>query len=174
MLHQALEITSGPVAIRWPKTPARSGPPGTGLRARRLRTGHDVCLLGAGNMVAACEEAAALLFDHGVEATVWDIRVAAPLDPVMIDDAVAHRAVLVAEDGIVEGGVGTMIAAAIGRLGEGAVRTAVVPCGIPVGYLTHGPSGRILAELGLDGPGLCRSALSALRLTGGTRLSHTI
>ncbi len=174
MLHQALEITSGPVAIRWPKTPAPPGIAGTGLRARRLRTGRDLCLLGAGKLVGACQEAAELLDEHGVQATVWDIRVAAPLDPVMIDDAVSHRAVLIAEDGVAEGGVGAMVAAAIGRLHEGGSQPVVVPCGVPIDYLAHGPAADILADLGLDGPGLCRRALATLRRpTRGTLLAAT-
>ena len=90
MLHQALEITAGPVAIRWPKTPGVSGATGSGLRARRVRTGRDVCLLGVGKLVEACENAASLLAARGIDATVWDVRVASPLDPVMIDDAMQH------------------------------------------------------------------------------------
>ena len=42
MLHDALDVTEGPVAIRFPKTAAREVPPdqvGTGLRGRRVE-GH--------------------------------------------------------------------------------------------------------------------------------------
>ena len=60
-----------------------------------------------GKLVAACEEAARLLTGMGVEATVWDARVVAPLDPSMIEDAMAHELVVSVEDGIVEGGVGS-------------------------------------------------------------------
>jgi 1-deoxy-D-xylulose-5-phosphate synthase len=161
MLHQALEITSGPVAIRWPKTPARVGGAGSGLRARRLRRGPDACLLGVGKLVEACEEAADLLEAHGVRATVWDVRVASPLDPVMIDDAIGHPVVLTAEDGVVDGGVGAKVAAAIGRLARPGADPTLVPCGVPLGYLPHGRAGDILADLGLDGPGLCRAVLAA-------------
>ncbi|HEY3943109.1 MAG TPA: 1-deoxy-D-xylulose-5-phosphate synthase [Acidimicrobiales bacterium] len=165
MLHHALEITSGPVAIRWPKTPASPGPVGHGLAARRVHAGRDVCLLGAGKLLGACQDAAELLADYGVDATVWDIRAAVPLDPAMIDDAGTHQLVVVAEDGVVEGGVGASVAAAVGRL-QGSRRTsAVIPCGVPVDYLAHGSAGRILAELGLDGPGLCRTVLRALGAT---------
>jgi 1-deoxy-D-xylulose-5-phosphate synthase len=162
MLHQALEITTGPVAIRWPKTPGVAGQAGSGLRARRVRRGRDVCLLGVGKLLAACEHAADLLAAGGIEATVWDVRVAAPLDPVMIDDAVAHPLVLTAEDGVVEGGVGSKVAAAIGRL-TGPADPVVVPCGVPLGYHPHGKADHLLAELGLDGPGLCRAVMAARR-----------
>ncbi len=79
MLHEALAITTGPVAIRWPKTPAvRADVTGSGLTARHARTGSDVCLLGVGKMLAACEEAADLLQWDGISASVWDVRVATP------------------------------------------------------------------------------------------------
>ena len=165
MLHQALEITDGPVAIRWPKTPARPGGAGSGLRARRLRRGRDVCLLGVGKLVEACEEAAELLAAHGIGATVWDVRVASPLDPAMVDDAMAHPIVLSAEDGVVEGGVGSMIAAAGARRSGPCANPTVVSCGAPIDYLPHGKAGDLLSGLGLDGPGLCLSVLEARRRT---------
>ena len=167
MLHQALCITDGPVAIRWPKTPAQRGPAGSGLRARRLRRGGDVCLLGVGKLVKACEDAAELLAGHGVDATVWDVRVASPLDPVMIDDAMTHPIVLTAEDGVVEGGVGSSVASAVGRLARPGADPTVVPCGVPIGYLPHGRAAQLLAELGLDGPGLCRAVLGAWHRRAG-------
>ena len=105
MLHHALAITSGPVALRWPKSEAPRGETGTGLRARRTRTGRDVCLLAVGKLLATCEHAAEILEQDGINASVWDVRAAAPLDAAMIDDALAHAVVVTAEDGIVAGGV---------------------------------------------------------------------
>ena len=49
MLAQAIAITSGPVALRWPKTEARHcAATGTGLSARQVRAGANGLLLGAG------------------------------------------------------------------------------------------------------------------------------
>ena len=203
MLATALEITAGPVAIRWPKSDARSVPAlarrpdsDTGsvprvnpaLAARKLRAGSDVCLLGVGKLVAACEEAATLLALRGIEATVWDVRVATPLDVTMIEDAWRHRIVVTAEDGITDGGVGSLIAGAIRAAGAagairaagaaGAIRAAgagsdsvragpqVVNCGVPTTYIAHGRAGDILADLGLDGPGLNRTVLDTIARHG--------
>ena len=114
MLHEALTITSGPVAIRWPKSEACSRPQvGSGVRARKIRAGSRVCLVGIGKLVAACEQAAHILAARGVDATVWDARVASPLDPAMIEDAMAHDLVVSAEDGIIEGGVGSRVDASL-------------------------------------------------------------
>ena len=165
MLHEALSITTGPVAIRWPKTAARhASATGSGLSARRVAEGDgSVCLLGLGKLVESCERAAVELEATGILATVWDMRAASPLDPEMLADAAGHGAVVTAEDGIAEGGVGSMVAAAMGRLGAGAAAgQAVVNCGVPLAYLPHGKADDLLAAHGLDASGLAASARAAL------------
>jgi 1-deoxy-D-xylulose-5-phosphate synthase len=174
MLHQALAITSGPVAIRWPKGAAHRAATcpdsglaaGGGLTATRLRSGTDVCLLGVGKLVAACQQAADLLAEAGIDATVWDVRVVSPLDPAMIDDAGRHRLVLTAEDGVVEGGVGSTVSGALARSARTARPPRAVACGVPLTYLPHGRADDILAELGLDGAGLCATVLQTLESEG--------
>ena len=76
------------------------------MRARLLRRGSDVCLIGVGKLLAACEEAAERLAAAGRAASVWDARAVAPLDPAMLADAARHPLVLVAEDGVAEGAGG--------------------------------------------------------------------
>jgi len=160
MLHQALEITSGPVAIRWPKTEARTGAVGCGVQARQVRLGTEVCLLGVGKLLEACEAAAELLARQGVSASVFDVRCAAPLDPAMVEHARQHRLVVVAEDGVVEGGVGSLVAGALARGGPPAPPVRCL--GVPVAYVAQGRAGDILAALGLDGPGIARQVMQAL------------
>lgn len=171
MLHDALDITGGPVAIRWPKTPARRcAETGSGLHARKVAEGDgSVCFLAVGKLLHACEGAATELEGHGIRATVWDVRVASPLDAAMLADAGAHRVVVTAEDGIAEGGVGSMVATALRGGGHSSVDAApsaatVVTCGLPVAYLPHGKSDDILAALGLDAAGIARTARRTLAL----------
>ena len=162
MLHHALEI-AGPVAIRWPKSAARAGTQiGSGLRARRVHAGGKVCLLGVGKLVEACETAAADLLSHGIDATVWDVRCASPIDPAMIDDALGHRLVVTLEDGVVAGGVGSLIEAALRRAAPEGGLPAIRNLGVPLTYLPHGDAGGLLASLGLDGAGVSRAVLDAL------------
>src|SRR5438034_3712967 len=66
----------------------------------------DVC--SSDLLVEAAESAADALAEQGFTATVWDVRVATPLDPRMITDARAHRVVVTVEDGVAEGGVGSL------------------------------------------------------------------
>ena len=80
------------VAIRYARGAARQVPAeqvGSGLHARRVRQGPDVCIVAVGRMVEAAEDAALLLEDEGIGTTVWDARVVKPLDPNMICDAAA-------------------------------------------------------------------------------------
>ena len=65
---------------------------------------------------------------------------------------------LTAEDGVREGGVGSMIADAL----PGKVRVL----GTPIEYIQHGNPNQILADLGLDANGLereVRDLVSVLR-----------
>jgi 1-deoxy-D-xylulose-5-phosphate synthase len=164
MLEEALRITSGPVALRWPKTVARHvmpGAVGTGRSARRVRTGDDVCILALGKMVEAAEEAAELLGTRDVHATVWDIRTI-PADPKMLADARRHPLVVTAEDGIADGGVGALLAAQVGALETGSAAPPVVALGTPSAYIPHGKPAALLANLGLDGPGIAATVAKLL------------
>ena len=163
MLHEALTITSGPVAIRWPQSEACStSQVGSGIRARKVRAGSRVCLIGVGKLVTVCEQAAHILAGKGLDATVWDARGASPLDPAMIEDAMAHELVVSAEDGILDGGVGSRVSAALRSAAPAGIGPVVVNCGVPTAYLPHGEASDILAYLGLDGPGISRAVLDHL------------
>jgi 1-deoxy-D-xylulose-5-phosphate synthase len=168
MLHDALDLCDGPAAIRWSKTAApQAGADqvGEGLRARRVRSGRDLCLLAVGKMLAAAEAAASELAEEGLDVTVWDVRVVPP-DPEMLADAAEHPLVLTLEDGVRDGGVGSLLADRISQLTEGRTPPRVKVLGIPVAYLDHGKADDILAGLGLDGVGV---AAEARRLVAALR-----
>ncbi len=173
MLATALSKTDGPAALRYAKGPARQVPSdqvGSGLSARLVRQGTDVCVLAVGKLVEAAEEAAVLLaHDAGVRATVWDVRVVKPLDPTMIADAAAHPLVVTVEDGIRDGGAGTSIASAVAALVASEPERVAPPVrvlGVPDRYVPQGKPGTILADLGLDAVGIAatvRNALAVMR-----------
>jgi 1-deoxy-D-xylulose-5-phosphate synthase len=156
MLHDALELADqGPVAIRYPNgTAPQVGEHevGVGLRARRLRRGDgSVCILAIGKLVAFANQAAGLLAEQGIAATVWDVRSCAPLDSAMITDAAAHRAVVTCEDGIRDGGIGMTIADQVHEI-TGDVPVEIL--GLPGRFIPQGKPDRILAQLGLDAEGI--------------------
>ncbi|MCB0972904.1 MAG: 1-deoxy-D-xylulose-5-phosphate synthase, partial [Acidimicrobiales bacterium] len=125
--------------------------------------GGDVCLIGVGKMFGTCLEAAALLADEGIEATVWDPRVVKPLDEAMLDDAARFDLVVTVEDGLREGGIGSAIAAAVERRTEGSGRSPRVAVqGVPVAYIPHGKPDAILADLALDPAGIAATTRTLL------------
>jgi 1-deoxy-D-xylulose-5-phosphate synthase len=163
MLDDALDITTGPVAIRFPKTPARSVDlcdVGSGLRGRKVRAGADVCILSVGKLLEQAEDAAAALAEEGIEATVWDVRCCTPLDPDLVADAARHPAVVTCEDGLAAGGVGSLLAAAVSHaaVDEGRVPPPVGVLGIPTTFIPHGKADAILAGFGLDAAGIAAEA----------------
>ncbi len=160
MLHDALQLADeGPVAIRWPRGTAHhvgEHEVGAGLLARRATAcagdvADAVCVLAIGKMVPEAQKAAAKLAEHGVDATVWDVRSCAPLDDAMISDAARHRAVVTCEDGVRDGGIGMTIADRIGAL---APEVPVTVLGIPSKFIPQGNADRILAQFGLDAAGI--------------------
>jgi len=165
MLHDALEITSGPSAIRWAKTAARQATEdevGHGLHGRRLRTGDDMCIISVGKMLDAAEAAAEMLARDGVSVTLWDARVVKPLDPAMLTDAARHPYVITLEDGLRDGGVGMAVADRLCELTVGRREPRVRVLGVPAAYLPHGKPDAILTELGLDAAGVFASAVSLM------------
>jgi 1-deoxy-D-xylulose-5-phosphate synthase len=170
MLGDALAITDGPVAIRFPKTPGRWVPDhevGTGLHGRLAREGGDLCFLAVGKMVEVAEAAAAELAAQGIEATVWDARCVKPLDPAMVADAAAHPLVVTLEDGFADGGAGAGMAAAVTEhaIAAGHRPPPVSVLGVPSTYLAQGKPDQILADLGLDARSVAAAARSALLAT---------
>ena len=165
MLRSAIEL-QGPAAVRYPRGTGRDVPAdqvGSGLSARRVLGGDgEVCILAVGKVVEAAEEAAAILADDGIRATVWDARVVRPLDPSMVADAADHRLVVTVEDGIRVGGAGSFVADAIADLQESRQGPPVLVLGTPPSYIAHGDQATILAQLGLDGAGIAAATAKAL------------
>ncbi|NCW91037.1 MAG: hypothetical protein EBV80_02675 [Acidimicrobiia bacterium] len=164
MLHDALSLAdTGPVVIRYPKGNARQVAEheiGSGLSARRMASdpGKGLCILAVGKMVAAAHKAAESLVERGVDATLWDVRSCVPLDPRMLDDAARHGRVVTVEDGVRDGGIGSMIATEIASRSN----THVTILGVPTKFLPQSKPDRLLSQLGLDADGIASSVLESL------------
>lgn len=166
MFDDALKIEGGPVVIRWPKTAARqvsAEDVGSGLEAREVLKSSEkkICILAVGKLVEASEEAAQLLIQNKINASVWDVRCIKPLDPKMIKAASEHNLVITVEDGLSIGGAGTGIKEAIAELDT---KTKVCVMGIPDSYIPHGNADKILESIGLDGKGIAAQALKKLKI----------
>ncbi len=163
MLEDSIDITGGPVAIRWSRGKAAHvghDEVGRGLESRKVRSGDgSVALLGFGQMLPAAVGAAELLAAEGIEATVYDPRAVTPLDPAMIADAATHRLVVTIEDGLRIGGAGAAVRDALGNT-DATCRVRVL--GMPTEYIDHGDPDAIHAAYGLDAVGIAETTRTLL------------
>jgi 1-deoxy-D-xylulose-5-phosphate synthase len=170
MLHTAI-AHDGPAALRYPrgaaegaKLPARPKkiPIGTG---EVLAEGESVALLGYGYGVAVAKEAAAILADHGLAATVADARFAKPLDGGLVERlAREHDLVVTIEENVLPGGFGSAV---LEHLEDSFAdrpeeRARVMRVGLPDRYVTHGKPALLRAEVGLTGESVAERVLAAL------------
>ncbi|WP_327393309.1 MULTISPECIES: 1-deoxy-D-xylulose-5-phosphate synthase [unclassified Streptomyces] len=149
-LREAVAVDDAPTVLRLPK--ASVGEPIEALRrvggvdVLREGDGEDVLLVAVGAMVPACLEAAALLAERGIGATVVDPRWVKPVDPELVPMAERHRAVAVVEDNGRTGGVGSAVAEALRDAGADVPLCSI---GLPQRFLPHAKREELLAELGL-------------------------
>jgi 1-deoxy-D-xylulose-5-phosphate synthase len=171
MLRTALEHR-GPVALRYPRGAAEGAelpaqptaiPIGSG---ELLVSGERVALLGYGYGVAVALEAAKLLAEHGLTATVADARFAKPLDGELLEGlALGHDLVVTIEENVLPGGFGSGVLEhledAFGERSE--ERARILRLGLPDCYVTHGKPALLREEAGLTGPAVAERVLAALR-----------
>jgi transketolase len=117
LVHAAAEM-QGPVFIRAgrAKAPMIYSPDQKFEigKAIELVEGTDVTLIGTGLLVAECIRAAEALEAEGVSARVIDIHTVKPLDHEMIAKAAREtRAIVVAEEHLVDSGLGVRVAQAV-------------------------------------------------------------
>ena len=157
LLREAVGICDGPTALRFPKSaagpdiPALATLDGIDILHRSPRAALDVVLIAVGATARACLEAAVLLEQHGIGATVLDPRWAAPVNPALLHFIARHRLALCAEDGVEQGGIASLIADQATRTG---VSTPVHALGLPTDFLPHGERGALLAAAAITGPGI--------------------
>lgn len=160
MLFTATEIGK-PVALRYPRDKGigvelaehyRIIPVGKG---EVLIEGSDVCLLAVGRMVRSAVDAAKILRDRGISASVANMRFIKPLDEEIISWAFGnHKLVVTVEENTLIGGFGSAVVEMVSDFG---ITTPVQRLGLPDRFISHGSMRRLLAEVGLDANGIAYS-----------------
>lgn len=124
-------------------------------KAVRLREGRDVTLVANGLMVAAALEAAHQLAGQGVQARVLDMATVKPLDEAAIEAAAKETGgIVVAEEHLAHGGLGSAVAMAVARLCP--CRMAFVNLGDT--YAESGSSDALLEKYGLTSSDVAHAA----------------
>jgi 1-deoxy-D-xylulose-5-phosphate synthase len=175
MLHTALVYDDGPVALRYPRgaglgveipdhpTPIEIG---TG---EILREGGTVAILGYGTGVQKALEAADILADRGIAATVADARFAKPIDAGLAAQLAAEHEILVTvEEGVLAGGFGSAVWETLSDTG---VAPRILRVGLPDRYVTHGSPALLHQEVGFTGTRIAArieaAAAQLSRIAGG-------
>jgi 1-deoxy-D-xylulose-5-phosphate synthase len=154
MIVTGVNYTDGAIALRYP----RGNGYGVPLmeegweelpigKAEILRQGDDVLMVGYGSMVYPTMQAAEILSEHGIEATVINARFAKPLDTELIGPLAQQIGrVVTLEEGCLMGGFGSAIAEALLDLD---IVVPITRIGVPDVLVDHATPEESLIALGL-------------------------
>lgn len=121
--------------------------------------GEDVSIIATGTLVSRALQAARQLSEQAVAARVLNAAWIAPLDEATILEAArSTRAVVVAEEANIAGGLGAAVAQVVAREGLG---TRVVPLGLTE-FAPTGSNDLLLEHFGLTSENIVRVAQEAL------------
>jgi 1-deoxy-D-xylulose-5-phosphate synthase len=129
-------------------------------RAEVLRGGRDVALFGIGAGVKIVLDAADLLAELGISATVINARFCKPLDEeTLVSAARRCGAVVTVEDGVARGGFGTGV---LELLAERNVLVPTAIIGLPDHFVEHGTIPVLRGIAGLTAAEVSRRAQALL------------
>jgi 1-deoxy-D-xylulose-5-phosphate synthase len=156
---------AGPIAMRYPRGNGygvplmeegwESIPIG---KAELLRQGDDLLMVAYGSMVYPTVQAAEILSEHGIQATVVNARFAKPLDTELILPLAQKLGrVVTIEEGCLMGGFGSALLEA---LQDHEVLVPVTRIGIPDLLVEHATSEQSKAALGLTSAQIAEQVLA--------------
>ena len=168
-LRQAVDVDDAPTVVRYPKgtmgdpVPALEDADGVDVLARHAGEGTRVLVVGVGSMVVTALAVGELLAGHGAAVTVVDPRWVLPVPASLVKLAGEHEHVVTIEDGLVDGGIGSLVAQ---RTREANVHTPVQSFGIPAAFLQHASRDEIVDELRLGPHDVAGDVLAVLHAHG--------
>jgi 1-deoxy-D-xylulose-5-phosphate synthase len=145
----------GPSAVRYPRGSGPAVPPRLTFETLPVgkgeirRQGKRIAFLSFGMLLGAVLEAADKL-----DATVANMRFVKPLDHALVKQlAETHDILVSVEENAIIGGAGSEVARSLETQG---LKTPLLRLGLPDHFIEHGDQAQMLAELGLDAPGIIR------------------
>ncbi|MBI5947626.1 MAG: 1-deoxy-D-xylulose-5-phosphate synthase [Chloroflexi bacterium] len=150
---------AGPFALRFPRGTGAGAPTDLPMKAlpigqaEVLREGRDITLLAFGTPVPECLQAARILEDTGIEATVVNARFAKPLDEELILRLARETGgIVTAEENVRAGGFGEGVLALLAEHGLGDRLLGILA--MPDAIVDHGPQATFRHLHGLDAAGI--------------------
>jgi 1-deoxy-D-xylulose-5-phosphate synthase len=173
ILVTAIQYEEGPIAFRYPRgkgygvplegeiTPLEIG------RGEVLREGKDILILALGSTVYPALQAADMLDEEGIGATVVNSRFVVPLDGELIADlAGRHRVLMTVEENVVAGGFGSAVLEFLHTSGRPLPRVQCL--GIPARFVEHAPQDVLRKKYHLDSEGIAQEVRQAFNHGTGT------
>jgi transketolase len=131
----------------------------------KLRDGKDLTIIANGLMVAAALDAAEQLAAKGVQARVLDMHTVKPCDDAAVLAAAKETGrIVVAEEHLLHGGLGSVVAMSAARQHPVPMRFV----GIKDTFAESGPPEALLAKYGLTASDIVREALAQTGKQGTT------
>jgi len=153
---------------------------GVDVQSRRPAgsTENDVLIVSVGAMSEMSLQVSNLIGAQGISSTVVDPRWVLPVPKSVVRLAAEHRIVIVIEDGVRAGGVGSRIRQEMRAAG---VDTALNEVGLPVEFLAHGTRGEVLERIGLTAQKVAHDVVAQVlgakvpfaRPLPGQQITHT-
>ncbi len=161
-LREAVAVSDAPTVVRFSK--GALGPEIPAIRTLGpldviAESGNgDVIIVSVGAFAPIAVEVADRLKAQGIGVIVVDPRWVKPLPADLIELASTARLVVVLEDGVRQGGVGSAVSQ---LLRDHDVDVPVRNLGVPVEFLDHAKRAQVLAEIGLTAQEISRSIVEA-------------
>lgn len=162
LVYTAMQHSQGPFAIRYPRGNGYGVPLNKNKSLielgtwEQLSTGQDVTLISYGPTVHTIIEAAELLTKDEISATVLNARFIKPMDIKKLHEVGrSNQPVLIAEEGMLNGGLGSQIAT---FFMEHGYTNLIKRIGIEDEYIEHGNVDQILEDLNLTAKPITQEA----------------
>lgn len=129
-------------------------------KATVICEGTDVAIIACGEMVKPAKDAAAILKEQGISATVLDMYCVKPLDTeAVIKAATNAKAVLTVEEHAPFGGLGSMVAQVVGA----ECPRKVVNIALPDAPVVTGTSQEVFDHYGMNAEGIAKKAAEIIK-----------
>jgi 1-deoxy-D-xylulose-5-phosphate synthase len=158
ILREALDVNDAPTVVRFPKGEVHADIPAferrDGIDVLYRGESADVLLISVGAMAPIAVEVASMAYREGVGVTVIDPRWVKPIPTSLVTMAQRYKSVVVLEDGITHGGIGSTISE---LFREEGLSVPLHSIGIPLKFIEHSKRQEILSDLGITAQSIARS-----------------
>ena len=129
-------------------------------KAINVREGNDIAIIACGTMVYYAKQAAEILAEKGIDASVIDMHTIKPLDTAAVDAELGKKLIVTVEEASIVGGLGSAVAE---HLAPKKAKPAQLMLGIKDTYPHAGTYQYLLENCRLTGPQIAEDIENALK-----------